>query len=91
MSIGVVLHESSLKVKKAGRSMEEMYMSFFDHLPLASELKKDAVIAPNKTGKGSPVYMASDYSYMSQDIGKKNYRLVGDSAGEGINANPSSG
>lgn len=81
ISIGIVLHEKYVKEKKAGKTMAEMYMSLFDHLNIVNELKAGAEMMPNKEGKGGPIYMASDYSYMSQDVAKKNYRLAGDSAG----------
>lgn len=35
---------------------------------------------PNKEGRDSLVYMASDYSYAAEDVGRLNYRIVGDSA-----------
>lgn len=80
ISVGVVLHESLVKEKKAGKTLEELYMSFFDHLDVVTELKRGASVVPNKNGGTSAVYMASDYSYIAQDLGNKNYRLVGDAA-----------
>ncbi|KZV90643.1 FAD/NAD(P)-binding domain-containing protein [Exidia glandulosa HHB12029] len=80
MSIGFVLHENVIKVKKAGKTLEDMYLSFFEQLSDVNKLKDGAIIAPNKSGSGCPVYMASDYSYCASDVGKINYRLVGDAA-----------
>ncbi|KAF5370544.1 hypothetical protein D9757_010148 [Collybiopsis confluens] len=80
ISVGFVIHEEFIKEKRAGKTLEEYYLSQFDILTEVPKLRGDATMAPNKEGKGSPVYMASDYSYAAEDVGRLNYRLVGDSA-----------
>jgi len=68
------------KQRKAGKTLEELYDSLFEHLQLVNELKAPGHMISNKDGKGTRVFSASDYSYVSADIGSKNYRLVGDAA-----------
>ncbi|KAJ3717555.1 hypothetical protein FB446DRAFT_211651 [Lentinula raphanica] len=80
ISIGFVIHEEFVKEKKAGKTLEEFYMSQFDLLTDAPKYRAGGEMVPNKEGGNSPVYMASDYSYTSKDVGRLNYRLVGDSA-----------
>ncbi|KAJ3805101.1 hypothetical protein EV368DRAFT_88298 [Lentinula lateritia] len=80
ISIGFVIHEEYIKEKKAGKTPEEFYMSQFDFLTDAPQYRGEGTMVPNKEGKGGPVYMASDYSYTAEDIGRINYRVVGDSA-----------
>jgi flavin-dependent dehydrogenase len=81
ISVGFVMHEEFVHAKKAGKSTMDFYLDQFQHLVKVNELKGDATILPSKDGEGSSVYMASDYSYASDDVGKLNYRIVGDSAG----------
>lgn len=71
-----------MKEKKAGKTQEEVYQDIFSQLEMVNEYKADAVLAPSKDGAASPVYMASDFSYLADNVGAKNYRLVGDAAGE---------
>ncbi|KXN89224.1 Tryptophan 2-halogenase [Leucoagaricus sp. SymC.cos] len=80
ISVGFVIHEEFVQEKRTGKTLEEFYLSQFDILTEVPELKGNATMAPNKKGEGGPVYMARDYSYASEDIGRLNYRLVGDSA-----------
>lgn len=82
ISIGIVMHEEFVKPKKQGRTLEQLYLDQFNFLSEVTALRgESATMVPNKEGKGSPVYMASDYSYASEDVGKLNYRIAGDSAG----------
>jgi len=81
ISIGFVMHEDFVKPKKEGRTLEQFYLNQFDFLNDVNTLRGGATMEPNKEGKGGPVYMASDYSYAAEDIGKMNYRIAGDSAG----------
>jgi len=74
------MHESVYKQRKAGKTLEELYDSLFEHLNLVNELKAPGHIVADKDGKGTRVFVASDYSYVSADVGSKNYRLVGDAA-----------
>ncbi|KAF8995934.1 hypothetical protein BDQ17DRAFT_1401222 [Cyathus striatus] len=80
ISVGFVMHEEFVKEKKKGVPLEEFYLDQFKYLSEIPPLRGDAKMVPNKEGKGSPVYMASDYSYASEDVGKLNYRIAGDSA-----------
>jgi hypothetical protein len=80
ISIGFVMHEEFIKEKRKGMSLEDFYLDQFNYLTDVPLLRGAGTMAANKEGKGSPVYMASDYSYASEDMGKLNYRLVGDSA-----------
>lgn len=80
-SIGFVMHEEFMKEKKAGKTLEELYMDQFNYLEMVPEHKADAVmLRVSKDGKGNAVHQASDYSYSAEDVGKLNYRLCGDSA-----------
>lgn len=81
ISVGFTMHEEFVKPKKQGRTLEQFYLDQFNFLTDVNILRGDATMAPNKEGKGSPVYMASDYSYAAEDVGKLNYRIAGDSAG----------
>jgi flavin-dependent dehydrogenase len=81
ISIGFVMHEEFVKPKKQGRTLEQLYLDQFNFLTEVNTLRGDGTMVPNKEGKGSPVYMASDYSYAAEDVGKLNYRIAGDSAG----------
>ncbi|KAJ3797265.1 hypothetical protein GGU11DRAFT_86087 [Lentinula aff. detonsa] len=80
ISIGFVVHEEFVKEKRAGKTLVEFYMSQFDLLTDAPKYRAEGTMVPNKEGSGSPVYIASDYSYSAEDVGRLNYRLVGDSA-----------
>ncbi|KAJ7764343.1 hypothetical protein B0H16DRAFT_1368201 [Mycena metata] len=80
VSIGACIHEKYMKEKKAGKTQEEVYQDIFSQLEMVNEYKADAVLAPSKDGAASPVYMASDFSYLADNVGAKNYRLVGDAA-----------
>jgi len=48
-----------------------------DQLNFFNTLRGDGTMVPNKEGKGSPVYMAADYSFAAEDMGKLNYRIAG--------------
>ncbi|KAJ7715659.1 hypothetical protein DFH07DRAFT_974122 [Mycena maculata] len=80
VSIGACIHEKYMKEKKAGKTQEEVYHDIFSQLDMINDAKADSVFVPNKEGGSSPVYMASDFSYLAEDVGAKNYRLVGDAA-----------
>ncbi|KAF9059067.1 hypothetical protein BDP27DRAFT_1342191 [Rhodocollybia butyracea] len=80
ISIGFVIHEEFMKEKKADKTLEELYMSQFDQLSDVPKYRGEGIMAPNKEGTGSPIYMARDYSYAAVDVGRLNYRLAGDSA-----------
>ncbi|KAF9064539.1 hypothetical protein BDP27DRAFT_1333396 [Rhodocollybia butyracea] len=80
INIGFVLHEQFLQEKKAGKTMEELYMSLFDLVTDAPMYRADGTLLPNKSGKGGPIYMASDYSYTVEDVARLNYRVVGDAS-----------
>ncbi|KAF8155547.1 hypothetical protein B0H34DRAFT_713738 [Crassisporium funariophilum] len=80
ISIGFTMHEEFVKPKKVGKTQEELYLDQFNFLTEVNNLKGSATMVPNKEGKGSPVYMASDYSYAAEDVGSLNYRIAGDSA-----------
>ncbi|CAK5270831.1 unnamed protein product [Mycena citricolor] len=80
VSIGACIHEKHMKEKKAGKTQEQVYHEVFSQLEIINEAKADTVLQPNKAGGTSPVAMASDFSYLSENVGAKNYRLVGDAA-----------
>ncbi|KAE9383269.1 FAD/NAD(P)-binding domain-containing protein [Gymnopus androsaceus JB14] len=80
VSIGFVIHEEFMKGKRAGKTLEEFYMSQFELLTDIPMYRGEGVMIPNKEGRDSLVYMASDYSYAAEDVGRLNYRIVGDSA-----------
>ena len=78
------MHEEFVKPKKEGKTLEKLYLDQFQFVTDINILKGEATMAPNLEGKGSPIYMASDYSYASEDVGKLNYRIAGDSAGTSL-------
>ncbi|KAJ7239188.1 hypothetical protein B0H12DRAFT_1136355 [Mycena haematopus] len=80
VSIGACIHEKYMKEKKAGKTQEEVYQDNFSQLDMLTDAKADSVLIPNKEGGPSPVYMASDFSYLAENVGAKNYRLAGDAA-----------
>ncbi|KAJ7197782.1 hypothetical protein GGX14DRAFT_552404 [Mycena pura] len=80
VSIGACIHEKYMKEKKAGKTQEEVYNAIFSQLDMVNDAKADSVLVPNKEGGSSPVYMASYFSYLADNVGAKNYRLAGDAA-----------
>ncbi|KAJ7447907.1 hypothetical protein B0H11DRAFT_2056992 [Mycena galericulata] len=80
VSIGACIHEKYMKEKKAGKTQEEVYHDIFSQLDMVNDAKAESVLVPNKEDGSSPVYMASDFSYLAENIGAKNYRLAGDAA-----------
>jgi flavin-dependent dehydrogenase len=86
VSIGACIHEKYMKEKKDGKTQQEVYHDIFSQLEMVNDAKADSVLVPNKDGGSIPVYMASDFSYLAENVGAKNYRLVGDAAGVWFNS-----
>ncbi|KAJ7152114.1 hypothetical protein C8R46DRAFT_484856 [Mycena filopes] len=80
VSIGACIHEKYMKEKRAGKTQEEVYHDLFSQLDMVNTAKAESVLVPSKDGAASPIYMASDFSYLADNVGAKNYCLAGDAA-----------
>ncbi|MEQ9483537.1 NAD(P)/FAD-dependent oxidoreductase [Coleofasciculus sp. F4-SAH-05] len=73
LSVGLVIHKTTYKAKRATAGLEEIYLSAITQCPCVAELLAQAELV-------SPVKVEQDYSYAADSFCGPGYFLLGDAA-----------